>query len=241
MPQPLHEIIELSILEKIQSGEYPLGAQIPTEKELAAALGVSRPTVRQALDSLTRHGYLSRIQGKGTFVTEPKVLHDSTSFLISYQAESRRKGVTLQTQVLELTCIPAPGRVAQSLNLRPGEKAVKLTRLRRLTNYQGGAPVVHTTVYVPRKLFPDMTELDFTRLSFYEALSQRGLRVCSDTKKLEVLPSQPEIAALLEISPFEPVVFISALGRTAQGIPVEYSESSYPASRSSFHILIHGQ
>ena len=239
MTQPLYKKIEKELYGKIKSGEYPLDSQIPTENELAQQLGVSRPTVRQALDSLTRHGYLTRVKGKGTFVTEPKVLHDTCRFLMSYQTESKYKGVSLRTQVIENVIAHPPGHVAQSLDLLPNEKVVKLTRLRWLEDYHNGAPVVYTTVYVPLKLFPDMTEIDFTTRSFYDVLEERGMGAVSNVKKLEVVPSTGKLADVLKTNRYEPLVLISALGRTAEEMPIGYSESYYPSSRNSFQIRVH--
>lgn len=239
MTKPLYQQVEHKIWEKIHSGEYPLDSKIPTEMELAELLGVSRPTVRQALDSLARHGYLTRIKGKGTFVSEPKVLHDTCRFLMSYQTESRYKGVSLHTQVIENVITHPPGHVAQSLDLLPSEKVIKLTRLRWLEDYHSGAPVVYTTVYVPQKLFPDMTEFDFTTRSFYDVLEEQGLGVRSNVKKLEVIPASNKLTQLLKTNRYEPLILISALGRTAEEMPIEYSESYYPSSRNSFHISVH--
>jgi len=239
MPQPLYKKIEAELYGKIKSGEYPLNSQIPTENELAQQLGVSRPTVRQALDSLTRHGYLTRTKGKGTYVTEPKVLHDTCRFLMSYQTESQYKGVCLRTMVIENVIAHPPGHVAQSLDLLPNEKVVRLTRLRWLEDYHNGAPVVYTTVYVPLKLFPDMTQIDFTTRSFYDVLEERGMGVVSNIKKLEVVPPSGRLADMLKTNRYEPLVLISALGRTAEEMPIEYSESYYPSSRNSFQILVH--
>lgn len=234
MTKPLYQKIEHELYEKIRSGEYPLNSQIPTENELAQLLGVSRPTVRQALDSLTRHGYLTRVKGKGTFVTEPKVLHDSCRFLMSYQTE-----ISLRTKVIENVIVHPPGHVAQSLDLLPSEKVIKLTRLRWLEDYHSGAPVVYTTVYVPQKLFPDMTEIDFTARSFYDVLEEQGLGVRDNVKKLEVVPATTKLTEALKTNRYEPLILISALGRTAEQMPIEYSESYYPSSRNSFHIHTH--
>ena len=73
---------------KIIRGEYPAGAQPPAENELSARLNVSRPTVRQALDLLAREGRLTRVKGSGTFVCEPKIVHESTSFVTGYREEA---------------------------------------------------------------------------------------------------------------------------------------------------------
>ena len=79
MSKALHIQAAEYIRSRILSGQYPLGSQIPTENELAALLGISRPTVRQALDSLSNEGYLQRIKGKGDFCDpaqgNPRIYH----------------------------------------------------------------------------------------------------------------------------------------------------------------------
>lgn len=238
MPTSLHEQAAEYIRARIASGEYALGAQIPTEKELCARLGVSRPTLRQALDALTREGYLTRVKGRGTFVTEPKITHESTSFLAGYREESERSHRTLRTQVLDIGVMRAPDAAAAALELPAGARVTRLVRLRRLEGYRDNAPVVYTTLYVPCKLFPDMAELDFTDLSFYGVLADRGLAVRRASRRLEVVVPPAEVTAALGISPFEPTIFITSVGRMADGRPIEYAESHYPAAGSRFLIEI---
>ena len=167
MAQALHEQAAEYIRGRIQSGEYPIGGQIPTENELCTLLGVSRPTLRQALDTLAREGWLMRVKGRGTFVTEPKVAHESTRFVTGYRAESTKNHRTLRTRVLDLGVERATEEAARALQLTAGAKVTRLVRLRHLEGYRNNAPVVYTTLYVPHKLFPDMAQLDFTDLSFY--------------------------------------------------------------------------
>ena len=238
MPTSLHEQAADYIRARIASGEYALGAQIPTEKELCARLGVSRPTLRQALDALTREGYLARIKGRGTFVTEPKITHESTSFLAGYREESERSHRTLRTRVLDIGVVRATEAVSAALELPAGARVTRLARLRHLEGYRDNAPVVYTTLYVPCKLFPDMAGLDFTDLSFYGVLTDRGLAVRRASRRLEVVVPPAEVTAALGISPFEPTVFITSVGRMADGRPIEYAESHYPAAGSRFLIEV---
>lgn len=238
MPTSLHEQAADYIRARIASGEYALGAQIPTEKELCARLGVSRPTLRQALDALTREGYLARIKGRGTFVTEPKITHESTSFLAGYREESERSHRTLRTRVLDIGVVRATEAVSAALELPAGARVTRLARLRHLEGYRDNAPVVYTTLYVPCKLFPDMAGLDFTDLSFYGVLADRGLAVRRASRRLEVVVPPAEVTAALGISPFEPTVFITSVGRMADGRPIEYAESHYPAAGSRFLIEV---
>ena len=195
MGQTRYEQVSAYLYSRIAAGDYPVGEKIPTENELASLLGVSRPTVRQALDGLARAGYLVRIKGKGTFVTQPKVMHESTTFLTGYREESRKNHRILRTRVLALETERASERVAQALALEPGERVTRLTRLRWLEDYHNGAPVVYTTVYVPYKLFPDMVQIDFTDTSFYSVLSARNLEVKHAVRNLEVALPERQGAA----------------------------------------------
>ncbi|HIY28389.1 MAG TPA: UTRA domain-containing protein, partial [Firmicutes bacterium] len=81
--------------------------------------------------------------------------------------------------------------------------------------------------------------VDFTDASFYDILASRGLEVKHASRRLEVVPTPQDIASELKISPFEPAIFISSCGRMESKVPVEYTESYYPAGSSSFLIEIH--
>ncbi len=178
---------------RIADGRYPLGGRIPTENELAEGMGVSRPTVRQALDMLAREGRLVRVKGSGTFVSQPKLVHESTSFVTGYRDESRKKNRVLRTKVVCLQTEKAGERVGDALKISPGETVTRLVRIRNLENLYSNAPVVYTTLYVPLKLFPEMPQLDFTDASFYEALDTRGLSVVHASRKLEVVIPPAEV------------------------------------------------
>lgn len=83
-----------------------------------------------------------------------------------------------------------------------------------------------------------MEEQNFTDASFYEMLDSRGLTVMRTSQRLDVRMPPAEVAAELKLSPFEPTVYIVSTGYGQNGTAVEYSESYYPASRSSFNIEI---
>lgn len=236
--QPQYIQIAEQIRRQIASGTYPVGSKIPTENKLAQSLGVSRPTVRHALDLLTAEKRLVRVKGSGTFVTQPKLVHESTSFVTGYREESRKKNRVLHTQVICLQTQKAEDPVAAALNLNPNEMVTRLTRIRHLENMYNNAPVVYTTVYVPSKLFPEMIQLDFTNVSFYDALDNKKLSVVHASRRLEIVMPPTEVAASLGITSFEPTAYITSMGYTKDKLVIEYTESYYPASRSSFQIEI---
>lgn len=234
----LHNKAEQYVLNNIQKGTWAVGTQIPTEMELTETLGISRPTLRQALSRLSDQGYLIRIKGKGTFVTEPKLLHESTSMLWSYGAESAKQGRILKTEVLFQEVLKPCEVVVERLKLSAHRKVTMLTRLRSLEGFNSGKPVLLTTVFVPYDRFNGMCEIDFTQNSFYSAMENAGVFVRYAERELEVAVPTDEIAELLQISRFEPVVKIISVGFLESGIPVEYSESWYPAECSKFSIRV---
>ena len=238
MTQPLYQQIADRLRGELAGGVYQTGERLPTENELAEQLGISRPTIRQALEVLTGEGLLVRVKGSGTFAAEPKVVHGSASFIAGYREECRKKRRTLRTKVLCLQVEEAGERTADALRLQPGQQVTRLTRVRHLENVNGNAPVVYTTVYVPLELFPDMCVLDFTDASLYEALDRQDLSVVRASRRLEVVMPPAGTAKELRTGPFEPAIFIASVGYTRLGQAVEYSESYYPASRSSFQIEI---
>ena len=117
---------------QIADGLYPEGSRIPTENELAQAQEVSRPTVRQALDLLVREGRLVRVKGSGTFVAQPKLVHESTSFVTGYREESRKKSRILRTKVVCLQTEKAGEQVGDALKISAGDMVTRLVRIRHL-------------------------------------------------------------------------------------------------------------
>lgn len=234
----LHSQIEQYLTDKIKNGILQPGDQIETETELMERFDASRPTVRQALNKLTNAGYLTRIKGKGSFVTEPKMLHESTSFIASYRKEVEQQNRTLLTQVLSLEAVPASREMCTLFNGKGKFLLGQLTRLRRIEGYHNQRPVVYTTVSVPLNRFPQMLNYDFSTLSLYETLEYHNLKVSHVQRQLEVLLPPRHVAETLEISSFEPVIFVTSTGYLENETPIEYAESYYPASISKFLVDI---
>ena len=138
------EIVDY-IKEKIDSTAWPVGYKLPREVDLCTEFDVSRTTIRRALSVLVADGHLQRVKGTGTFVTQPKIIENTSIFIESFAEELRERGLSVVTEVLEFRPIAAEGSVATHLQVAPGEQVVKLCRLR----YAGGnfdkGPIVLTT------------------------------------------------------------------------------------------------
>src|SRR5207249_2387017 len=105
-----------------------VGDAIPSERQLTVELGVSRLTVRAALDELVREGYLQRRRGAGTFVAEPKVAKGMT--ISSFSEDMRQRGLTPASRTLELQVVPAGARLGRILHVSPAEPVIAAKRLR---------------------------------------------------------------------------------------------------------------
>src|SRR4030081_44506 len=113
----------LDLIESLQVGQA-----IPSERQLTQEFGVSRLTVRAAIDELVRDGYLDRRHGSGTYITEPKIAQPLT--LTSFSEEMRRGGMVRGSRTLELTVTSAGARLARRLQVSPEEPLVRVKRLR---------------------------------------------------------------------------------------------------------------
>lgn len=230
MSIPLHKKISEDLLQKIKSGVYPENELIPTEHELVEMYGVSRPTIRHALQSLVNEGYLEKRKKRGTVVTKPKFQQEFTHVIESFDSEMSRKGIAPKTKILNFTIMKASDEVAENLRLNKGDKVYKLIRLR----YAEDKPVVLVTSYIPHHLFPRFQEIDFTQEKLYKALEEAGYPVIAVSRKLEVIKADETTSDLLDVEIDEPLFYFHTQGFSNERQPVEYSISKYRGDLNYF-------
>jgi GntR family transcriptional regulator len=150
---PLYARLRQAIHDRVTSGEWRPGDQIPTIRELGELYGVSRITVVQALDELSRAGLLVRWQGKGVFVgqAKPKTPHMP---LHSFTEETVGRGQTPSSRTLRLAHADPTAGVTAQLGLQSDAGVVLLERLRLVD----GSPIAIQQVYLPEHLVPGMVE-----------------------------------------------------------------------------------
>src|SRR5262250_3256667 len=141
--------------------QHDVGDAIPSERQLSADFGVSRLTVRAALDDLVREGYLLRRRGSGTFVAQPKVAKGLTTS--SFSEDMRQRGLTPGSKTLDLNVVPAGARLGRILHVSPAEPVVVGKRLR----LADGEPMAIELLHVRESLLPGLTATDLEEDSFY--------------------------------------------------------------------------
>src|SRR6266850_3267092 len=199
---------------------------IPSERQLTQELGVSRLTVRAALDELVRDGYLDRRHGSGTYITEPKIAQPLT--LTSFSDEMRRRGMVPGSRTLELTTTPAGARLARRLQVSPAEPLVRIKRL-RLADAQ---PMAMEVLHVPQALVPGLTKADLENHSFYELLQERyAIVITSGTQTIEPTVTNEEESEVLGVPLHTPAFLFERTTVAESGRMVEFVRSIYRGDR----------
>ncbi len=218
--------------EQIESGRLKPGDQIPSERELSEQSGVSRMTVRQALAYLVREGRLLARPGIGTFVGEPKLTYD-TLHLLGFTEQMLRSGQAPSSQVLEQALVEPPASVLSRLKLPPGERAVKIARLR----LSQGTPLLLETVYIAHRLAPGLESEELSRASLYSLLEERyGVQLRRAEQTLEVTLATEGEALLFRIAGGAPMLLLEGVTYTDLGQPVEVFKALYRGEMFRFEL-----
>src|SRR5436305_3953805 len=149
----------LQVLDLLE--QLGVGNAIRSARQLSADLGVSRLTLRAALDDLAREGYLIRRRGSGTYVQQPKIAQELT--MTSFSEDMRRRGMVPGSRTLSMTSTLAGARLGRFLQASPSEKILVIKRLR----LADGETMAIETLHLPSALVPGLEAKDLGG-SFYE-------------------------------------------------------------------------
>jgi GntR family transcriptional regulator len=211
----------LELIERLGVGEA-----IPSERQLSVDLGVSRLTVRAALDDLAREGYLIRRRGSGTFVSEPKIAQELT--MTSFTEDMRRRGMEPGSRTLGLEVVPAGARLGRFLHVSPSERIVVAKRL-RLADRE---TMAIETLHVREALVPGLTARELEGGSFYELLRSRyGIVIAGGVQTIEPTVTNEEESEALGVPLHSPAFLFERVTRSESGEIVEFVHSIYRGDR----------
>lgn len=228
--RPLYIQVKENLAKLITSGEWPPGIKLASERELTDQLGVSRVTVRNAIQALEEDGLVYRVHGKGTFVAKPKMemnVHD----LISFTSSMLRRGIQPSARVLEFSRIPAGRKVADALEVELGHQVYRVRRLRLANNL----PLVIELSFFPRDLCSRLEEVDLAAASIYHVLyEEMGIQCKKVHQSLEAAAATEEEAEILAVEPGFPLMLVERLSYNADGRVVEFAKDLYRGDCSRF-------
>lgn len=216
--QPLWTRLRDEIAAAIAEGALRPGMRMPGERLLAAELGVSRMTLRHALDALAEGGLLRRRQGAATEVA-PRI-EKAVSRLVGFSEDMRARGREPGARLILRAVGWASAAEAAALGL--GEEA-GVTRIERV-RLADGRPVAIERAVLPAAVLPDPAAVEG---SLYEALGARGRRPVGGTQRLRAVAASRADARHLGCVPGEPLLAIERRCVDGAGRPVEFTETRY--------------
>ena len=224
-PIPIYLQIEQLLTEKITNGELAPGDVLPSEPEMTELYGVSRMTIRKAVDYLVRQGVVERQRGRGTFVSQSKMDFKMSLPLDKHLTSSEVAeflNAPIRNKLLHLSQEEASSKVAELLNISPGTKVWYMTRLRLI----GDIPFVYENTHMIFEPFQDLTE-EILNHSKYHYVAELGYTVKGSQKQLRAEIPNLEVRKQLGIHRDEPVLKANSIAYLEGDIPFEVSSIYY--------------
>lgn len=225
--EPLYVQIHNILVDRLDANQYKANTMIPSESALCQEFGVSRTTLRSVITQLVQAGRLYRIQGKGTFVAEPKITADSTQY-VGIREQLEQQGYEVRTEVLKVQIIEAEPAMAKKMELRLGEPVYKLERVR----YVKDMPLSLHTSYIPVKYCEGLEHKDLKNEQLCVILSQDYHQVRAKvTETLESVTADAVESARLGIKRGSPLLLLCDKIYNVQGSLFEYSTVVFRGDR----------
>jgi GntR family transcriptional regulator len=224
---PLYWQLAEHLRRVIAEGRYAQGTQFPTEEALGREFGVSRITVRAALDRLAAEGLLRRERGRGTFVAAPPIEHDLGQ-LTDFAEDMAAAGLRPASRVTHFAEEPATPAVAALLGVAPGATITRIDRL-RLADEQ---PLAFDRTYLPlrygRLLDPEALA---TETILRQLETRYAIPILSGRYTVEATIASGEVGEALRIAPGAPVLLLHRTSLTTGEAVVYYQQRHYRADR----------
>ncbi len=234
---PLYLQVEATLKEMIDGWSFSPGEQIPSERELSEQLGVSRMTVRRAIENLIRQGLLERRSTSGTYVRPPQVLRRvGKDVAVGLTQMLQEEGTVAGSVLLSFKGELAPLKIAEKLHIRIGAPVVVVRRLRTVN----GEPFCVETSYIPKEIVPNLSASDLTSsdASLYRIMQQRyNVQFKLTDEILKISFATQEEAELLGLKHGAPIHLLRSVVSDENDRPVEYLKSVNHPDRVAFHSI----
>jgi GntR family transcriptional regulator len=212
----------------IQNGALPADNQLPAEREIAIATGLSRVTVRKAVETLVSDGLIIQRRGSGSFIAGavPKV-EQTLSHLSSFTEDMARRGLTVESKWLERGLfMPSPQEVL-SLGLGLNDSVARIARLRSAD----GMPIAIERASLPQDLVPNPLQVEN---SLYDFLGKNGHRPVRAIQRISATNLQASDAGFLEVEVGVAGLKIERTSYLPSGRVVEFTQSIYRGDAYDF-------
>jgi GntR family transcriptional regulator len=232
------ETVRLELAERIETDRLAVGTRLPSEPKLAAELGVSRATVRDALRALEQEGLVRRVQGSGTYVAHPRV-PNSLDMNFGVTAAIRQGGMRPGIEQARHWIEAVPASEAQGLGLDPGEDVLVIDRVRTADE----RPVVASRDVLPLKLLGDHEDIADTLAagSIYDVLeAELGITIQYGVANLQPVRADRSLAQRLRVDVGDLLFYLWQIDYSELGEPVLLAHEYHLANAFDFSIVRRG-
>lgn len=227
---PVYIQIHDQLKHEIENGLWKVGDRLPSERDLSVKFGVSRMTLRQAVQTLSDEGILERKIGSGTYVASEKV-------------QEKMSGTTSFTDIMEsLNKVPSSKTIsffhsrassseAEKLGLEKGDQVLRMERIR----YADDIPICFEEASIPAELAEGFSKEEITE-SFYHTLKEKGLEIGQANQTVTAILASEQIADYLAVKRGDAILRLRQISYLADGRPFEYVRTQYVGSRFEFYL-----
>ncbi len=219
-----------SILNKIEKMEYEINSKLPSEKELMVEYGVSRDTIRKALNLLEEGGYIHKIKGKGSLILDINKFNFPVSGITSFKELSKDMNTKVRTILYELKVLGGDSQYGKLLELNDQDELWKVVRSREI----GGKRVILDKDYFNRTILNNLTK-EICKNSIYEYIEKDlGLKIGFAQKEITVEACTEEDRRLLDCDGFDMVVVVKSFTYLDDTRLFQYTESRHRPDKFKF-------
>ncbi|MBJ8101981.1 GntR family transcriptional regulator [Bacillus cereus group sp. N11] len=226
-----HQLIE-RLKNSIEKGHWKLGDKIPSENQLMEQFGVSRNTVKKAIEELVQEGILYRIQGKGTFVAKPK-LQQSLMGFYSFSKVLKEKGLNPKDIILKIEEVKPNAKIKEALQLSENVNVIEMKRLRCAED----EPYILESSFIPKHVVTDIEQLKKVgEISLYDLFSQQFNTVVTRANEaFEPVLIRADESEYLQTEVGRPALLLERTAYDTNGVPVEFCISIVRGDRCRFY------
>jgi GntR family transcriptional regulator len=228
---PVYIQIKDVLIEKINSGEFKSGSQLPSERDISETYNISRMTARNALTQLVDLGYAYRVKGKGTFVRYPNIERDFVK-LSGFAQMLKSKGIKPSNKIVKYGIIEADKKVAQLLETTIGTKVYEIVRIR----YGDNIALAMEYSYLPVSLFENLLQYDFENNSLYKVIEEVYNHKLKYSKQwIKITTLYKNEAKILNVKEHTPAFLLESISYDLDERVVEATRSLNIGDRTTFY------
>jgi GntR family transcriptional regulator len=226
-PEPLWIQAATLIQDQIDGGTLKPGGRLPPERELCQQLGISRVTLRKALNQLVEGGVLNASHGRGWYVAKRAAKREWPNTLESFTETADRMGLRTRSEVLRAEAVPASFDEAEELSIVPGTDLFHLDRVRLLDE----VPIALDLTQVPVSVLPGVRKVDFAKHSLFTTLAEAGIEPVRADATIEARDADQAEAGHLQIPEGKPLLIMRQVSFDSAGRPLFTSTIKYVGER----------